>query len=191
MKLWPSNQYHNALQTNQQLPQSPQDLGVRLDQVPSFAKGLKAHGELPFWMCPVRWGYPTGAELVRHMWWVWSSYYLYVARARNHWCPGLYKVDFWWSSGAALPCSSLSERGIGIIGSALFSISKSSLHVVCRPIIKGFAAHEVFGTLSFVPSTWIYPKGLLVDNLFHTKSRCGTWRTAIASWLQMNAKQKW
>lgn len=31
-----------------------QDLGVRLDQVPSFAKGLKAHGELPFWMCPVR-----------------------------------------------------------------------------------------------------------------------------------------
>ena len=127
MKLWSSNQYHNALQTNQQLPQSPQDLGVRLDQVPSFAKGLKAHGELPFWMCPVRWGYPTGAELVRHMWWVWSSYYLYVARARNHWCPGLYKVDFCWSSGAALPCSSLSERGIGIIGSALFSISKSSL----------------------------------------------------------------
>ncbi|CAL1145902.1 unnamed protein product [Cladocopium goreaui] len=31
-----------------------QDLGVRLDQVPSFAKGLEQHGELPFWMCPVR-----------------------------------------------------------------------------------------------------------------------------------------
>ena len=36
-----------------------QDLGVRLDQVPSFAKGLEEHGELPFWMCPVRWGNPV------------------------------------------------------------------------------------------------------------------------------------
>ena len=36
-----------------------QDLGVRLDQVPSFAKGLEQHGELPFWMCPVRWGHPV------------------------------------------------------------------------------------------------------------------------------------
>jgi len=31
-----------------------QDLGVRFDQVPAFAKDLEAHAELPFWMCPIR-----------------------------------------------------------------------------------------------------------------------------------------
>ena len=41
------------------IPSSGQDLGVRLDQVPSFAKGLEQHGELPFWMCPVRGGHPV------------------------------------------------------------------------------------------------------------------------------------
>ncbi|CAE7208024.1 unnamed protein product [Symbiodinium natans] len=31
-----------------------QDLGVRFEQVPAFAKDLEAHAELPFWMCPIK-----------------------------------------------------------------------------------------------------------------------------------------